>query len=164
MEDVELIFVAYHGTKRAGEVFEALIDIERENQFSLFNAAVINKDKKGKTRVKEMRDVDAWQGALAGAIFGGLIGLLGGPVGMLVGTAAGGATGSVAARKIDMGFSDKFLNEIKSSIQPSSSALLLIVEEGGVEQLMGVLKPFNGKIVRHTLRSELIKQILESQK
>ena len=163
MQDIEMIFVAYRGAERASEVLNFLNSLINENRLRLFNAAVIIKGVDGKTQIRELRDVDARRGALAGALFGGLIGLLGGPIGAAIGAATGSAAGGLVARQVDMGFSDKFLAEIKDVLKPASSALLLLVEAEWVEPLVEAMTPFQGKILRHTLRSDLVSQIILTQ-
>jgi uncharacterized membrane protein len=156
---VTLIVDAFNDKEKASEVLKALKQLDREGIFSVLNAAVIVMDENGKATFKETQDVDAKRGTLFGALAGGLIGLLGGPVGAVVGAAAGAAAGGVAARQIDMGFSDEYLREIQESLQPGSSALIALVEHEWIERVVAELARFEGKLFRQTLKDEIAAQL-----
>ena len=94
----------------------------------ILNAALAVKDEDGKTHIYETGDVYPRRGALFGALVGGSFGLLGGPVGMVVGALAGAFTGHTAAGRIDMGFSDSYLEELIQSLEPGTSAVVALVE------------------------------------
>lgn len=151
----ELILVIYEDEHKAVEVLHALKDFQHEGRVRLFNAAILEKDHAGKTHIHETQDVSTGKGALFGAIVGGLIGLIGGPGGAIVGAAAGAATGGVTADRLDMGFSDDFLRQLKSSLKPGNSALFVLLELEWVERTLAALKPFGGKLLRNALKSDL---------
>jgi uncharacterized membrane protein len=87
-----------------------------------------------------------------------LIGLLGGPVGAVIGAVAGAASGSAAARWLDMGFPDEYLKKVQASLQPGSSALLVLVEREQVEKVSQVLAKFEGELLRQELTGEMVSQ------
>jgi len=136
MEPVELIVVVYTEQGQASRALKDLLALAKRREIRLVDAAVIEKDQAGKTRLKETQDVDAKKGATIGAILGGLLGLLEGPAGVIVGAAAGAATGGAAARKVDMGFSDEFLKQVKGGLKPESSLILVLVEETWAERVV----------------------------
>ena len=113
-----------------------------------------------KTSIKETDDVSPSHGTLFGAITGGLVGLLGGPVGAVVGAAAGAATGRAAARRIDMGFSDQFLQTLQEELEPDSSALVALLESQGVEKAVEALSRFEGQRVQRTLSEAMVQNLL----
>ena len=100
------------------------------------------------------------RGSLFGALVGGLFGLLGGPVGMVVGALAGAFTGHTAAGRIDMGFSDSYLEELKQSLEPGTSAVVALVENKWVATLVEILSQHDAKIFRHTITDEAATRIL----
>ena len=86
---VTLFVKAFNDEDQADVVLKALKKLDRQKVFNILNAAVLVRDKKGRTKMKETQDIDAKRGSLFGAIAGGLLGLLGGPAGVIVGAAAG---------------------------------------------------------------------------
>jgi uncharacterized membrane protein len=161
VEPVELIVMAYPEKGQASQALDDLKALEKGRLVRLVDAAAVEKDQTGKARLIETQDVDAKKGALAGAILGGLLGLLEGPVGVVVGAAAGAATGGMAARKVDMGFSDEFLKQVKGALQPGSSLILALVEETWAERVVEELGKREGKLIRHAVKSEIIIQLTE---
>jgi uncharacterized membrane protein len=159
MDPVELILMVFDGGGRADEVFKQLKHLERQKQLRLFDVAVLVKDRNGKTHLMETRDLDARRGALVGAIVGGLVGMLGGPAGAVLGAAAGAATGGVTAGKIDLGFSNDFLEEIRACLKPDNSAILVIVEQTWIDRVVGELEAYQGELFRHALRAEIAAQL-----
>jgi uncharacterized membrane protein len=161
MEPVELIVVLYGEQGQATQALKDLLSLAKRREIRLVDAAVMEKDRAGKTWLKETQDLDAKKGATIGAILGGLLGLLEGPAGVIVGAAAGAAAGGVAARKVDMGFSDEFLNQVKGGLQPDSSLILALVEETWVERVVATLETQGGKLIRHAVKSEIVSQLTE---
>lgn len=158
MEIVLLIFT-FDETGKADRARKILQALDKKDVVEIRNIAVIVKAQDGKTMLRESEDVDAKRGALFGAITGGLIGLLGGPVGAVVGAAAGAATGSMAADKIDRGFSDKYLQELQAGLQPGSSALVTMVEEQLVAKVVEALADLNGQLVQQRLTDDIVSQL-----
>ena len=156
---ITLVVDAFDDEDKADEVLKTLKRLDKEGIFDVINAAVLVRDEKGRTKLKETQDVDAKRGALFGAVAGGLVGLLGGPVGVIVGAVAGAATGGVAAHKIDMGFSDEHLKEIQESLQPGTSALIALVEHEWVDRLMVELAKFEGRLFRQALKQDIAAQL-----
>ncbi|MBN1147319.1 MAG: DUF1269 domain-containing protein [Anaerolineales bacterium] len=164
MDAVELMLAVFEEEGRVEKVLRDLKRLEKDRTLRLFDAAMLVKDRNGIVRLKETRDVGAGRGALFGAIAGGLVGLLGGPAGVIVGAAAGAAAGGVTASKIDLGFSNQFLDEIKTHLQPGSSALLALVEQEWAERLAQELQRYPGQLFRHALKAEIVKQLIETQR
>jgi uncharacterized membrane protein len=159
---IELIVMAFEEVDKAYEALEFLKGLEKRVSIGkIRNAAVLVKDEDGEVTLTETQDIDPKHGAIFGAITGGLIGLVGGPVGVVVGSAAGAATGRTAARKIDMGFSDKYLKELKNHLKPGSSALIAIVEHEWRETVASELDRFGGRLFRQGLTDEIIDQYLQ---
>jgi uncharacterized membrane protein len=162
---VELIVLAFDEMGQAEEALEFLKQLRGARSIGpIRNAAVLVVDEDGEASFKETQDVDARHGALFGAITGGLVGLLGGPVGAIVGAAAGAITGRVAAGRIDMGFSNKYLQSVQQKLQPGSSALIAIVEHEWVGQVTEGLTQFKGQLFRQALTDEIVAEIIAESK
>ncbi len=137
----------------------ALKGLKSRKDIRIRNAAVVEKDGQGKAKIKETADVDAVRGGLVGAAAGGLIGLAGGPVGVVVGALVGAGTGGFAAKKIDTGFSDSFLNKFQEYVEPGSSALVVLVEGKTAQELSDVLSEVDGILLRHSLTEKMVEEM-----
>jgi uncharacterized membrane protein/uncharacterized protein YrrD len=154
--DIELLLLSLAQADQAEAALQALKQAIKQKEISMLNAAVLVKTEDGRVSLKEVEDVGSKRGALLGAISGGLIGLLGGPVGAVIGAVAGAASGSAAARWLDMGFPDEYLKKVQASLQPGSSALLVLVEQEQVEKVAQVLAKFEGDLLRQGLTDEMM--------
>ena len=159
-DELELMMVLYGDSRRAGSALKRVREMQKSGEARLVDAAIIQKDRDGKARFQEIHDVAAWRGTLMGMVAGALIGLLGGPAGALVGGAVGAAAGGVVAGRIDLGFSNNFLNELKTAVQPGYSVLLVLVEQPWDAPLLKVIEPFPGQVFRHLLKSEAVEKLL----
>lgn len=160
----EVIASIYDKLDGADETFAFLENLSKSGVLDIKHAAVLVKDDDGNIKVEERGDVNSKQGAIFGAISGGLIGLLGGPIGVIIGAAAGAATGGVAARKIDMGFSDEFLNKLQEELQPGKSALIVVVEHEMIEDLSYALSDVEGLHFNQEITDELINELISDSK
>jgi len=156
----EVIASIYDKVDGADDTLAFMEKLSKSGVLDIKHAAVLVKDSDGNIKVEEKGDVDPKQGAIFGAISGGLIGLLGGPIGVIVGAAAGAATGGVAARKVDMGFSDDFLNKLQEELQPGKSALIIVVEHEMIEDLSHTLSDLEGLHFNQEITDELINEII----
>ena len=161
MEAVELLVKVYPAQGSAKAALHALEKRAGEKTLRLFSLAALEKDAAGIAQIHESQDVQPGYGALWGAIVGGLIGLLEGPVGVVIGAAAGAATGGLAARKLDIGFSHEFLEQLKTALQPDSSLLLVLVEQSWAEKTVQELEKSPGKLLRHVVKAGLVEQLKE---
>ena len=157
--DVELIIWLFDETDSATEALANIKQNPAVEDQNILNTAVLTKDEKGKTSIKEAEDMDAGHGALYGAITGGIIGLLGGPVGVVIGAAAGAATGGAAAHWIDVGFDDTNLRAIRDNLQPGSSALILLVHSEQAQEVLENLEHLGGQRVQQTLSQEILDKL-----
>lgn len=156
---VELIVAAFENSQKADLALKSLKKLEKEGVIRLLNAAVLRKDDHGIVSIHETQDIHAGQGTIFGAIVGGLIGLLGGPAGVIVGAAAGAATGGVAADRIDMGFPDETLHELKRTLKPNSSAILALIQHEWVDRVAAEMEEFGADLFKGALKVEIAEQL-----
>ena len=162
---LELLAKLFESPTEASEGLKKVKELQREKKdiFKIRNAAVLIKDEEGNTSIKETADVDAKHGRVVGAVVGGLIGLVGGPVGVIIGALTGAGAGAFAAKHIDMGFSDDFLRGFEERLQPGSSALLVLVDHHGADELFESLVDRKNIVLRHTLSDDIVDQLLEAE-
>lgn len=161
---VELVIAAFGDEEQAGVALKSLRELQRDEVVKILNAAVLVKNEKGRTRIRETQDVGAGGGAVFGAIVGALVGLLGGPAGAVVGAVAGAATGGVAASQIDMGFAEDALAEFREAMLPGSSAIIALVYHEWVDKLVEALEDLGAELYRQALAAEIAEQIAAEQK
>jgi uncharacterized membrane protein len=155
----ELIALVFDQANTAAEALKSARKLRQEKEGWIHNAAVLVKDEQGKMSLHEIDDVDSRRGTVFGAISGGLVGLLGGPVGAIVGATAGAITGRMAAKRIDMGFSDQYLKKLQDTLQPNSSALLLLVAQERTDEALAAFSEFGGRLSRQTLTDDMLARL-----
>jgi uncharacterized membrane protein len=157
---IDLVAVAFDAPEDAARALGFIEEFRKRGTLKILNAAVLVRDAEGNITVKDTRDIDPKKGRLLGAVTGGLIGLVGGPVGAVVGALAGAGAGGLAGKKIDFGFSEKFLDGLKQYLKPDTSALIVLVEHGYYEQLSDVIAEEEGVFFRQALTDRLVQQLL----
>ncbi|MGD9406252.1 MAG: DUF1269 domain-containing protein [Anaerolineae bacterium] len=158
--ELELVVKVYDKPGKAEEALKFVHDLHNQRTLKIRNAAILTRDEEGAVTVRDTRDIDPKKGRLLGAITGGLIGLVGGPAGVVVGALAGAGTGAVAGKRIDFGFSDKFLSKLQEHLQPGSEALVVLVEHEFVVPLSESLARDEGTIVQQTLTDKLVEELM----
>jgi uncharacterized membrane protein len=81
------------------------------------------------------------------------------PVGLLGAAAVGALTGGASASLIDMGFPQAYLQQLQNSLQPGSSAVVVLVEQARVDEVLQALARFNGTLLRQPLTPEMVSQL-----
>lgn len=158
MQPIEIIVARFEGVNRAEHAVEALREMDREDEISILNAVVIQKDYQGKVETSSDGDVRSSEGALFGALVGAIIGFLGGPAGAVVGAAAGAVTGGVTAAAVDYGFDAETLDMLKSGLTPNSSLIVLLAEQEWSERVRNEIHFRHGQVIHHALRKDFSKR------
>jgi uncharacterized membrane protein len=136
-----LVYAAYDGENSAGQVFKTMKANQKATGEKILSYAVVSKDLKGKTRVRDQRERDA----KVGAVIGGAIGVLGGPPGVAAAAAAGGSVGYLTGNHV--GISKDTVDKMKASLTPGSSALVVVLEDRWVEDVQKGLQQANARQV-----------------
>jgi uncharacterized membrane protein len=154
--DLELVIVTFD---RIGAADEALDRLATQEGGRFHNAAVLVRDQAGKASIHEVQDVSKQHGAVFGAITGGLIGMLAGPGGGIVGAVTGAITGRAAAKRIDMGFPDAYLQKLQDGLAVNTSALVLLVDRDQVPPLSAAMVGHSSQFIQHSLTEEIVEQL-----
>ncbi|PMB52892.1 hypothetical protein CEN39_07510 [Fischerella thermalis CCMEE 5201] len=144
---ISLIIACFRDQKEAAEVLEELKLLKKEKTIDLWNAAVITKNQNGKLSLKEIaQTVGIKSDAGICGILGAIIGIVaGGPIaGIVLDTAPRAFSGKV----INLGFDNRELREIGDSMVPGSSAIVAIIENKWVEELVYTLTKVGTEIIR----------------
>jgi uncharacterized membrane protein len=140
-----LVGISFGDALRAQEFLTAATRLGVNGRLKLIDAVIVTKDDDGRTVVRETVDLQPGRTALSGALWAGLFGLiLGGPVGWVVGAGVGAGTGAVAAKVIDHGVSDEWVEWFRQSVQPGTTTLALLVEDLDRAALVAELERFAG--------------------
>ncbi|KGF73524.1 membrane protein [Neosynechococcus sphagnicola sy1] len=144
----DLFVVAYEDEFKAEEVRLTLARLQKEHLIELADAAVVVKDKDGKIKLKQAIDLTS-----AGAVSGGFWGLLIGTLFFvpLLGAAVGAASGAISGALTDIGIDDNFMKELGATLQPSTSALFVLVSKVTPDKVLEEVAPFGGKVLQTSL-------------
>jgi uncharacterized membrane protein len=72
----------------------------------------------------------------------------------LLGAAVGAALGVWSTSIIDMGISDKFIDEVKQKVTPGTSALFLLTDDTVVDKVESALKDMNAHLIASNLSAD----------
>ena len=147
-EPYSLVVVAFDSPHTADEVQLTLRKLEKSYLIDIDDSVVIVRDLAGRVDIKQTHNLTT-DGAFAGGLCGAIVGALCmSPIaGLIAGTAAGAAVGKLE----DIGVDDEFLTEVGESLQPSSSALAVLVRRAEPDQVLAELEKFEGRVVKTTL-------------
>ncbi|NJK79101.1 MAG: DUF1269 domain-containing protein [Chloroflexaceae bacterium] len=157
----DLIALAFEDEYRATEVLQTLAELQTEHLIDLDDAVVVVKDEHGKLTLHQSHDLTA-AGAAGGAWWGLLLGMvlsipLAGPGALalpLLGTAAGALGGAVGGHYADIGIDDVFIRDISSRLQPSTSAIFMLVRKVTLDKVLPELGQFGGTLLHTSLAPE----------
>lgn len=141
-----LVYAVYAGENTATDVFKSMRSAQSSTGERIEAYAVVSKDLKGKVRVRDQRRTDAG----IGAVVGGVIGLLGGPAGVALGASAGGAVGFLTGEAV--GISRDNVNNMKQSLTPDSSALVVVLNDRWVRDVERDMKQAQARqVIAHQI-------------
>lgn len=164
-QDSNLVVLTFEGEDAAEAVYEEIDSMAAKGQLVIEDAVIIqrgaeplNGPKDEVVRVKQTRGKKGKYAAASGGI--GLLAaaILGGPVGWVA--VAGAGLGAVTAALKDFGVSDSVVASIKQSLQPNTSALLLLGRANDRDALLATLRAFDAKVVMTSLDPEVERELL----
>jgi uncharacterized membrane protein len=148
------MLVAVFDTEGAAfEGLNALKDLHRGGDITLYSSAVIAKDKNGKVELRQEADPGP-VGTAVGLLTGSLLGILGGPAGLAVGASIGGLAGLVFDVN-KSGVDVTFLDDVSKALTSSRFAVLAEIEESWMAPVDTRLHKLDGIVFRR-LRGEVV--------
>jgi uncharacterized membrane protein len=106
---------------------------------------MVTKESDGRTRVKETVDLQPGRAALSGAVWTGLLGLIiGGPVGWVAGLGMGAGAGVIAAKVVDVGVPDEWVNWFRTAVEPGTFTVVVLADEVKIDELVAETERFGG--------------------
>ncbi len=112
------------------------------------DAVAVIEDEEGKVRLDQAVDLMP-TGAVAGGLWGTLIGAL--FFAPLLGMALGAASGALGGKLSDYGIEDQFARDLGAQLQPSTSALFVLVRKVTPDKVLEELRQYGGTVLRTSL-------------
>ena len=159
-----LVGVSFDRPVRAQEFLLAMKRLRDDGAFDLEDAVLLTKDEHGRVKVTETIDPTPGRAALSGAAWTGLLGLLlGGPVGWIAGLGVGAGAGAVAAKFIDLGIPDDWVDWFKEAVQPGTATVVVLLSHLDISALAREADRFAGAELLHTtLPPDAYTQLVEA--
>lgn len=148
----KMLVVVFDNEPKASAGLNALRELDRNGDITLFATAVVSKDANGKLSIKQAADQGP-VGAATGLFAGSLIGLLGGPVVMAVTAGVGMVTGLV----FDVSQDDTnitFVGEVSAALTKGQTAIIAEIDEAWTVPLDIRFQSIGGIVLRR-LRDEV---------
>lgn len=140
-----LVGVSFADAFRAQEFMTVASRLASNHSVQLHDAVVVSKNDEGHTRVVETIDPQPGRAALSGAMWTGLLGLLlAGPVGWIAGGVIGAGAGAVAAKVVDLGVPDEWVQWFRDAVRPGTTTVVLLLTDVSVDALVTEAKRFVG--------------------
>jgi uncharacterized membrane protein len=150
-----LIGVAFDTPIRAQEYLLAMTGLRKAGKLTLKDAVIVSKNDDGKINVVETMDPTPGRAAASGAMWTGLLGLIiGGPIGWVAGIGVGAGVGAVAAKVVDLGIPDEWVNWFKAAVENGTSAVVILAEHVHVRDLAAEARRFDGAELLYTSMPE----------
>ncbi len=112
----------------AQEALLAAMRLQAHHRLELDDAAIVTRDRRGRIRITQTRELSTAQAAMSGSWVGLLAGLFV-PGGALVGMAIGAAAGGLFAKLRDKGINDDEMKQWGEQLGDGEAALFLLVED-----------------------------------
>ena len=154
---LDVVFAAYNDEDGAKKALAELKSAQKDKIIHINDAAVLRKDKDGKLHVMETGDMTGKKGAVVGGVAGAVLGVITGPVGWAA--LGGAAIGGLVAKLRDSGFDNKRLETVGANLQPSTSAIVAVIEHTWVTELENALKETAKDVVTLAIGEEIAAQL-----
>jgi uncharacterized membrane protein len=124
----------YDTVDGAATAADLLKKLARKDVLILQDAAVVVwVPGEGKPRTRQLGPSTTAAGALGGGFWGLLFGLI--FFMPLLGAAIGAATGALAGTLTDVGIDDSFINRVRDTVTPGSSALFVLTSDAALDRI-----------------------------
>jgi uncharacterized membrane protein len=163
----DLIVITFDDADEALKVSEAMQAMRKKPLLNLEQSVIVTRDRTGKIRLHQTRDITEIGTVANGEILGLLAGLIfGSPMGVVWGVDVGEKMHELTRR----GFDEKFVRMIEQVVGNNTSAIVFLVRGDGRsdrDEVLKVLALFKGKVHHTTLSPEVeryLAQVLDESK
>jgi uncharacterized membrane protein len=142
----DLVFIAFDSEKKAEEVRDKILGMQREYLIEVSDAVIATRDEKGRVKLNQLVHPAA-TGAVSGAFWGMLIGWL--FLMPLAGAAVGAASGALGGSLVDVGIDDQEMKEqANEALKPGTAGLFLLIRKMTTDKVLEDLKGVGGAVIR----------------
>jgi len=145
-----LLVVVFDAESKAYEAKKALHELDREDIITVFDQAVVARNKDGSATVRQI-DGPTPVRTLGGTALGALIGLLGGPVGVGLGAGLGMAAGA-AMDVSNAQICEDFVEDVREKLTPEKFALVAEISEDSISPIDTRMEALGGTVYRRALK------------
>jgi uncharacterized membrane protein len=140
-----LVGISFGDAFRAQEFLTAAQRLASKRELQLHDAVIVAKTDDGHTKVVETVDPQPGRAAMSGAVWTGLLGLLlGGPIGWIAGGVIGASAGAVAAKVVDLGVPDDWVQWFRDAVRPGTTTVVLLLTDLNANALVREAERFAG--------------------
>jgi uncharacterized membrane protein len=143
----KMIVVVFDNESKAVDGLQALWDLDREGDISIYAEQIVAKEPSGAVRFIDNPDMSSLPMIGGGTAVGALIGALAGPAGALVGAAAGAVIGTITDVE-ESGVTDEFINDVTTALTQGKVALVADISEERVTPLDARMEQLGGVVFR----------------
>jgi uncharacterized membrane protein len=143
----KLIVIVFENQTKAFAGFEALRQLDRDGEISVYEAQMIAKEPSGGIQYIDNTDKLAFPVIGGTSAVGVIVGLLGGPLGALLGGMAGGLIASIVDLE-HSGVTDEFVNDVNAAMTPGKFAVVADISEDWVTPLDTEMEEIGGVVFR----------------
>jgi len=143
----KLIVIVFDDQTKAFAGLEALRELDRDGEISLFAAQIAAKEPNGGVRFIDTPDGVDFPVIGVSTLLGTLVGVLGGPIGLVGGAAAGALIGSIIELE-HVGITDEFINDVAAALTPGKVAVVADIAEEWVTPLDTRMERIGGVVFR----------------
>ena len=147
----DLIVITFDDEDEAEKVLDAMQSMRKEPLLSLEQAVVVTKDRLGRVRLHQTRDLTAGGSVAGESVLSLLAGLI---LGSALGVVWGIDVGEIMGVLTEHGFDEKFMTTVEKTMGDNTSAILFLVRRDSTSdpaEVLKVLTLFRGKIHQTTL-------------
>lgn len=137
-----LVVFGFDDQLAAQEMLTTLARLTTDGTLILQDAVFVTKNEKGRVQVVQTTDPSPGQAAWSGAFWGLLFGIL--LLVPIVGMAIGAGTAALLAKLIDTGIDDKFVKELRGSIEPGKVYLAVLVSHVNKDKALEEMRRYAG--------------------
>ncbi|MGB7720584.1 MAG: DUF1269 domain-containing protein [Bryobacteraceae bacterium] len=143
----KLIVIVFDNQTKAFAGLEALRELDRDGEISLFAAQIAAKEPNGGVRFIDTPEDADFPVIGVSTLLGTLVGVLGGPIGLLGGAAAGALVGSIVELE-HAGITDEFIDDVATALTPGKVAVVADIAEEWVTPLDTRMERIGGVVFR----------------
>ena len=142
----DLVFIAFDSEKKAEEVRDKVLGMQREYLIEVEDAVIATRDDQGRVKLNQLMHPAA-SGAVSGAFWGMLIGWL--FLMPVAGAAVGAAGGALGGSLIDVGINDQDMKtQANEALKPGTAGLFLLIRKMTADKVLEDLKGMGGTVIK----------------